>query len=190
MAVNLAPPAAADLHPVAGVELGWAEAGIRKAGRKDLLLVRIAAGSQVAAVFTRNRFCAAPVLVAREHLAALAAAAAAARLLVVNTGCANAGTGADGLRDAHRTCAAAAGLIGCSAQQVLPFSTGVIMEALPMQRLLDGLPAAARRFAPDGWRDAAEAIMTTDTVPKAASRRDRRSATPRSRSPASPRAPA
>ncbi len=165
MAVNLAPPHPAGLLPVAGVDLGWAQAGIRKAGRKDLLLVRIAPGSQVAAVFTTNRFCAAPVVVAREHLAA----DAAPRALVINTGCANAGTGAAGLADARRTCEAVAALLGCAAAQVLPFSTGVIMEALPLQRLIDGLPAAAARLAPGNWRDAAEAIMTTDTVPKAAS---------------------
>jgi len=165
MPVNLAPPDAAALRPVAGVELGWAQAGIRKSGRKDLLLVRIATGSQVAAVFTTNRFCAAPVVVAREHLAI----AAAPRALVINTGCANAGTGAPGIADARRTCEAVAALVGCTPGEVLPFSTGVIMEPLPLQRLLDGLPAAAARLGPDNWRDAAEAIMTTDTVPKAAS---------------------
>jgi glutamate N-acetyltransferase/amino-acid N-acetyltransferase len=171
VAVKLAPPDPAGLQAVAGVELGWAQAGIRKPGRKDLLLIRLAPGSHVAAVFTRNRFCAAPVLVAREHLAAAAAAGSAARLLVVNTGCANAGTGAQGVADARRTCAAAAALAGCAPIEVLPFSTGVIMEALPLQRLLDGLPAAVACLAPGNWRDAAEAIMTTDTVPKAASRR-------------------
>ena len=171
MPVNLGAPDAHGLFPVPGIDLGWAQAGIRKTGRKDLLLIRIAAGGQVAAVFTKNRFCAAPVLVAREHLAAGAAAGSAVRLLVVNTGCANAGTGQSGIADAQRTCAAAAGLVGCEPVEVLPFSTGVIMEALPMQRLLDGLPAAAARLAPGNWLDAAEAIMTTDTVPKAASRR-------------------
>lgn len=170
MAVDLAPPDAAGLLPVDGVELGWAQAGIRKSGRKDLLLVRIAPGSQVAAVFTTNRFCAAPVVVAREHLDP-SAAGAAPRALVINTGCANAGTGAPGIADARSTCEAVAALLGCAATQVLPFSTGVIMEPLPLQRLLEGLPAAAARLAPDGWRDAAEAIMTTDTVPKAASSR-------------------
>jgi glutamate N-acetyltransferase/amino-acid N-acetyltransferase len=171
MPVNLAAPAAASLNPVPGVELGWAQAGIRKPGRKDLLLVRIAPGSQVAAVFTGNRYCAAPVIVAREHLAAAAAAGSAPRLLVVNTGCANAGTGAAGIADARRSCAAAAVLAGCAPAEVLPFSTGVIMEALPLQRLIDGLPAAVASLATGHWREAAEAIMTTDTVPKAASRR-------------------
>jgi glutamate N-acetyltransferase/amino-acid N-acetyltransferase len=166
MAVNLSPPDPAALRPVAGIELGWAEAGIRKPGRKDLLLMRLAEGAAVAGVFTRNRFCAAPVLVCREQLAA----GGGIRALVVNTGCANAGTGAAGLADARATCAAAARLIGCADTQVLPFSTGVIMEPLPLQRLLDGLPQALQRLAPSHWAQAAEAIMTTDTVPKAASR--------------------
>ncbi len=166
MAVELAPPRAQDLLPVAGVELGWAEAGIRKAGRKDLLLVRIAEGANVAGVFTRNRLCAAPVLVCREHLAA-----GPVRALVVNTGCANAGTGAPGLAAARASCAAVGALLGVDAQSVLPFSTGVIMEPLPLARLVDGLPAARDRLAPAHWGQAAEAIMTTDTVPKASSRR-------------------
>jgi glutamate N-acetyltransferase/amino-acid N-acetyltransferase len=170
MPVNLQAPDPAALLPVPGVELGWAEAGIRKPGRKDLLLLRIGAGAAVGAVFTRNRYCAAPVVVAREHLARVAAGAGSVRLLVVNTGCANAGTGAAGLADARATCAAAADLAGCAAHEVLPFSTGVIMEPLPLQRLLAGLPQAAGRLAPQGWAAAAEAIMTTDTVPKAASR--------------------
>jgi len=169
VAVNLVAAQPASLLPVPGVDLGWAQAGIRKPGRKDLLLIRIAAGSQVAAVFTSNRFCAAPVVVAREHLAAARLAGTAPRLLVVNTGCANAGTGAAGIADARRTCAAAAALVGCAPGEVLPFSTGVIMEALPLARLMEGLPAAAARLAPGNWSDAAEAIMTTDTVPKAAS---------------------
>ncbi|HYA66981.1 MAG TPA: bifunctional glutamate N-acetyltransferase/amino-acid acetyltransferase ArgJ [Burkholderiaceae bacterium] len=167
MAVNLQAPQASELHPVGGVDLGWAQAGIRKPGRKDLLLIRLAAGARVAAVFTRNRFCAAPVLVAREHLAG---AAGAIRLLVVNTGCANAGTGPGGIEDARRTCAASAALIGCQGQEVLPFSTGVIMEPLPLQRLIAGLPQAVAQLAPDQWLAAAEAIMTTDTLPKARSR--------------------
>ncbi len=166
MPVNLPAPVPTDLLPVPGIELGWAEAGIRKAGRKDLLLIRIAAGAAVGAVFTQNRFCAAPVLVAREHLAR-----ATPRALVVNTGCANAGTGDSGLADARRSCAAVASLLGCGAEEVLPFSTGVIMEPLPMDRLLGGLPHAAERLRADSWFAAAEAIMTTDTVPKAASLR-------------------
>ncbi|HEX7155998.1 MAG TPA: bifunctional glutamate N-acetyltransferase/amino-acid acetyltransferase ArgJ [Burkholderiaceae bacterium] len=167
MAVNLAAPRPEDLHPVAGVELGWAEAGIRKAGRKDLLLIRVAERASVAGVFTQNRLCAAPVQVCRAHLGL----GKPIRLLVVNTGCANAGTGEQGLVDAHRTCVAAAALAGCEPAQVLPFSTGVIMEPLPTQRLIDALPQAIARLAPDRWAEAAETIMTTDTVAKAASRR-------------------
>jgi len=167
MSVNLPLPRREDLHPVAGVELGWAEAGIRKAGRKDVLVIRVAAGASVGGVFTRNRFCAAPVLVCREHLAR----ARGVRALVVNTGNANAGTGADGLRAAHATCDAVAHLLGCEPAQVLPFSTGVIMETLPVDRLVAGLPAAIGRLGPGHWLEAAEAIMTTDTQPKAASRR-------------------
>ncbi|HXW66189.1 MAG TPA: bifunctional glutamate N-acetyltransferase/amino-acid acetyltransferase ArgJ [Burkholderiaceae bacterium] len=169
MAVNLIAPQAADLYPVAGVELGWAQAGIRKPGRKDLLLIRLAPGAQVAAVFTRNRFCAAPVLVAREHLARAQAQGTGIRLLLVNTGCANAGTGQRGIADARRSCEASAAAAGCQAQDVLPFSTGVIMEALPIERLVAGLPEAVARLAADQWLGAAEAIMTTDTVPKARS---------------------
>ena len=166
MSVNLPAPVPTDLLAVPGIELGWAEAGIRKAGRKDLLLIRIAAGAAVGAVFTQNRFCAAPVLVAREHLAR-----ATPRVLVVNTGCANAGTGDSGLADARRSCAAVASLLGCRPEEVLPFSTGVIMEPLPMDRLLGGLPHAAECLRAHAWAAAAEAIMTTDTVPKAASLR-------------------
>jgi len=171
MAVNLRAPQADELYPVAGVQLGWAQAGIRKPGRKDLLLMRLGETAQVAAVFTRNRFCAAPVLVAREHLARAAALGTQIRLLVVNTGCANAGTGQAGMEDARRSCAAAAVAVGCQAQEVLPFSTGVIMEPLPLERLVAGLPQAAARLAPDQWLAAAEAIMTTDTLPKARSQR-------------------
>jgi glutamate N-acetyltransferase/amino-acid N-acetyltransferase len=167
MPVNLPLPRREDLLPVAGVELGWAEAGIRKANRKDLLIVRVAEGSSVAGVFTRNRFCAAPVLVCREHLTATPSM----RGLVVNTGNANAGTGEAGLRAARATCEAVGRLLGCAAAEVLPFSTGVIMEPLPLDRLLAGLPQAVERLAPDHWLEAAEAIMTTDTRPKAVSRR-------------------
>ena len=166
MAVNLAPPEPSSLLAVPGVDLGWAEAGIRKPGRKDLLLMRIGRGASVAGVFTRNRFCAAPVLVCREHLAA----GGGIRALIVNTGNANAGTGAPGLADARATCADVARVLDCRASEVLPFSTGVIMEPLPLQRLLAGLPQAVQRLAPGHWGQAAEAIMTTDTVPKATSR--------------------
>lgn len=167
MAVNLRSPDPSELYPVAGIQLGWAEAGIRKANRKDLLVVQIAEGASVAGVFTQNHFAAAPVLVCREHLAA----GRGVRALVVNTGNANAGTGESGLRAAHASCEAVAQLIGCHSRQVLPFSTGVIMESLPIDRLVAGLPRAIDRLAADHWLQAAQAIMTTDTVPKAASRR-------------------
>ena len=166
MPVNLKPPVAAQLLPVPGVALGIAEAGIRKANRRDLLLIRLDEGAAVAGVFTQNRFCAAPVIVCREHLASTGI-----RALVVNTGIANAGTGAPGMQAAHATCAAAARLLGCAPQQVLPFSTGVIMEPLPVERLVAGLPACVTDLREDNWAAAAEAIMTTDTLPKAASRK-------------------
>ena len=166
MPVNLLSPVAADLHPVAGVRIGVAQAGIRKAHRKDLVVLAIDPGASVAGVFTQNRFCAAPVQVCREHLAG----ARDVRALVINTGNANAGTGADGLARARLTCAAAAGLMGLRAEQVLPFSTGVIMETLPVERIKAGLPAALAALRPDGWMAAAQGIMTTDTLPKAASR--------------------
>jgi glutamate N-acetyltransferase / amino-acid N-acetyltransferase len=166
MPVNLPCPRREDLLSVAGVELGWAEAGIRKADRKDLLIVRLAEGAAVAGVFTQNRFAAAPVQVCREHLQA-----GPIRALVVNTGNANAGTGAPGLAAARATCEAAARILGVEPHAVLPFSTGVIMEPLPVDRLVAGLPAAAERLAPTHWLEAAEAIMTTDTLPKAVSQR-------------------
>ena len=166
MAVNLAAPNPKDLHPVAGVKLGIAMAGVRKAGKRDLTVITLAEGSHVAAVFTQNRFCAAPVQLCRQHLAA----GAAIRALVINTGNANAGTGADGLARAEATCAALAQQMGLKLEQVLPFSTGVIMEALPVDRIVAGLPAALADRAEDRWALAAEAIMTTDTLPKAASR--------------------
>ena len=171
MAVNLAAPDPARLHPVAGVRLGTAMAGVRKAGRRDLTVIELAPGAQVAAVFTQNRFCAAPVQVCRSHLAA--GAGGGIRALVVNTGNANAGTGEDGLARANACCAALAGLLGVAPQAVLPFSTGVIMEPLPHQRVIAGLPAALADLDARHWAEAAEAIMTTDTVPKAASRRVR-----------------
>jgi len=167
MAVNLPAPDPAALHPVAGIELGIAQAGIRKAGRKDLLLARLAPGTTVAAVFTRNRFCAAPVVLAKKHVGGVV------RALVVNTGNANAGTGRDGLRHALEVCSAVADGLGCKAQQVLPFSTGVIMEPLPVDRIVAGVPQAIAGLRPDNWATAAEAIMTTDTVAKAVSRRVR-----------------
>lgn len=170
MPVNLHAPRPEDLHPVTGVELGIAEAGIKKPNRKDLLVIRLAEGARVAGVFTRNRFCAAPVVLAREHLA-LRDPRSSIRALVVNTGNANAGTGAEGLARARRICDALARLVGCAPGQVLPFSTGVIMEPLPVERIIAGLPACVGDLSPDNWARAAEAIMTTDTVAKAVSRR-------------------
>ena len=163
MPVNLSAPLASDLHPIAGIRIGTAEAGIKKLGRKDLTVFLLDEGAAVACVFTQNRFCAAPVQVAREHLAA----GSAIRALVINTGNANAGTGADGLVRARRTCATAAQQLGVDAAQVLPYSTGVIMEPLPVERIEAGLPRAIADAAPAQWGNAALAIMTTDTVPKA-----------------------
>ncbi|MFU2488223.1 bifunctional glutamate N-acetyltransferase/amino-acid acetyltransferase ArgJ [Thauera sp. WH-1] len=165
MAVNLSTPQPAQLLPVQGVALGVAEAGIRKLNRRDLTVVELAAGSRAAGVFTRNRFCAAPVQLCREHLAM-----AAPRALVINTGVANAGTGESGLANARATCVALAKEMGVRAEQVLPFSTGVILEPLPMARLLAGLPKAVADLRADGWFDAAHAIMTTDTLAKAVSK--------------------
>jgi glutamate N-acetyltransferase/amino-acid N-acetyltransferase len=166
MPVNYATPAPDQLFPVAGVRLGVAEAGIRKANRRDLTLIELAPGSRVAGVFTQNRFCAAPVHVCRAHLKK-----EGIRALVINTGIANAGTGAPGMEAAHQSCAAVAKLMDLRADQVLPFSTGVILEPLPVERLKAGLPAVLSALKTDGWHDAAHAIMTTDTVAKAASRR-------------------
>ena len=166
MAVNLLPPRADHLLSVSGVRLGVAKAGIRKPNRKDLLLVALDEGCRVAGVFTRNRFAAAPVQVCREHLEG----ERPVRAIVVNTGVANAGTGESGLANARATCAAAATLLGIDARQVLPLSTGVIMEPLPVERLRAGLPACQAALAAGSWAEAAEAIMTTDTVPKAVSR--------------------
>lgn len=166
MPVRLDTPEAASLYPVAGVRLGIAMAGIRKADRRDLLLVELAEGTSVAAVFTQNRFCAAPVTVAREHLSV-----GSIRGLVVNTGCANAGTGESGMINARRMAAAAGSALGVPASNVLPFSTGVILEPLPIEHVEAGLPAATADLREDNWHAAAHAIMTTDTVAKAASER-------------------
>ncbi len=166
MPVNLTAPDPATLHAVKGLRLGTTMAGVRKANRRDLVLLALDKGATVAGVFTRNRFCAAPVQVCREHLAA----GGGVRAVVINTGNANAGTGADGLARARRTCASVAALMGVQAQQVLPFSTGVIMETLPVERIEAGLPAAKAALTEQGWAEAAQGIMTTDTLPKAASR--------------------
>jgi len=164
MPVNIPPLLPEHLLPVAGVTLGIAEAGIKKPGRKDLLVILLDEETQVAGVFTQNRFCAAPVIVAKQHLAQ------SVRALVVNTGNANAGTGDAGIQHALTTCSELARLAGCTTQQVLPFSTGVIMEPLPVDRIIKGLPAAVANCKADNWFTAAQAIMTTDIVPKAASR--------------------
>ncbi len=166
MPVNLTAPDPASLLPVKGVELGHAEAFIRKPNRKDLLVIRLASGSRVAGVFTQNRFCAAPVQVCKAHLES----GAQIRALVINTGNANAGTGEDGLMRARRTCEALAGLLGIADNQVLPFSTGVIMEPLPIDRVVAGLPACVADLQENNWANAAQAIMTTDIVAKACSK--------------------
>ena len=168
MPVLLPPPDAAALLPVPGVRLGVTEAAIRKLNRRDLTLIELAPGARVAGVFTQNRFCAAPVQVCRANLAT-----GGIRALVINTGVANAGTGEPGLAAAQTTCAAVARVLGIEANQVLPFSTGVILEPLPVDKLVAGLPAAREALKADGWFDACHGIMTTDTVPKAASRQVR-----------------
>ncbi|MFL6652160.1 MAG: bifunctional glutamate N-acetyltransferase/amino-acid acetyltransferase ArgJ [Sulfurifustaceae bacterium] len=164
MAVGLSglPP----LHPVPGIRLGTVAAGLRKADRRDLVVIECAAGTEAAAVFTNNRFCAAPVQVARAHLGRCTP-----RALVINTGFANAGTGEAGLDDARATCRGVAHALGCGPEEVLPFSTGVIGERFPLDRLLAALPDAVGSRSENGWGDAAHGIMTTDTVPKGASRR-------------------
>ncbi len=162
MPVNLAPIDPAALFPVTGVTLSYAEAAVKKPGRKDVLLIELAQGCQVVGVFTRNRFCAAPVHLCRSHLAS----GLPMRALVVNTGNANAGTGEDGRQRALAVCQAVAEQLGCRAEQVLPFSTGVILEPLPFEKINQALP----QRQPANWADAAEAIMTTDIQPKAASR--------------------
>jgi glutamate N-acetyltransferase/amino-acid N-acetyltransferase len=171
MPVNLTQPVAAQLLPVAGVSLGITAANIKRENRKDLLVMQLCEGARVAGVFTRNRFCAAPVIVAREHLAQAAVTGSdGIRALLVNTGNANAGTGEQGMQDTRTTCAALAGLLGCKATQILPFSTGVIMEPLPVARIAAGLPGCVANMRADNWYDAANAIMTTDIVAKAISR--------------------
>ena len=163
MPVNLRSPNPAEIYPIAGIRLGVAEAGIRKANRKDLTVILLDEGASVAGVFTQNRFCAAPVQICREHLAG----AGSVRAMLINTGNANAGTGAEGLKRARQSCTALANVLGIASNQVLPFSTGVIMEPLPIDRIEAGLPAALGDLRADNWLRAAEAIMTTDTVAKA-----------------------
>lgn len=166
MPVNLSAPEAYSLLPVKGVQLGVAKAQIRKPNRKDLLVMQLSPGSRVAGVFTKNRFCAAPVVLCKEHLAA----GSEIRALVVNTGNANAGTGEEGMQRARETCSALAELLGVSPQQMLPFSTGVILEPLPVERVVAGLPECIANLSEDNWLNAAEAIMTTDIVAKGTSR--------------------
>ena len=167
MAVNLKIPAPSDIFPVHGVEIGVTEAGIRKANRRDLTVFRLSEGSTVAGVFTRNRFCAAPVQICQEHLGS----GRLIRALVINTGNANAGTGAQGLHAATQTCEALGKLLNVGPEQVLPFSTGVILEPLPVERLIAGLPGAIAKLSPKEWFTAAHGIMTTDTQPKIHSHR-------------------
>ena len=164
MAVNL--PPLSELYPVPGIRLGTSRAQIRKKDRRDLVVIECAPGTQAAAVFTKNRFCAAPVTVAREHLSQTAP-----RALLINTGFANAGTGPEGIDDAQRSCAALATIMGCTPQAVLPYSTGVIGERLPLERLVAGLPGCLSAMSDNGWAEAAHGIMTTDTLPKGSSRR-------------------
>ena len=167
MPVNYTTPAPEALFPVPGVRLGVAEAGIRKVNRRDLTVIALDVGATVAGVFTENRFCAAPVQVCRRHLAG----SEGIRALVINTGIANAGTGEPGLKAAEATCAAVAKELGINDAQVLPFSTGVILEPLPVDRLVAGLPRAVADLKADNWHAAAHGIMTTDTIAKAASRK-------------------
>jgi len=173
MPVNYTPPTADALLPVPGITLGATAAQIKNWTRDDVLVVLAEPGTVAAGVFTQNRFCAAPVTLCREHLAQQHARGLDFRALVVNAGNANAGTGASGLADARATCVKVAQLVGCAPEEVLPYSTGVIMEPLPVARIVAGLPAATAAARADGWLDAAKAIMTTDTVPKGASRRIR-----------------
>lgn len=165
MPVNIPSLLPQQLIPIRGISLGVAEAGIKRSDRKDLLVIALDDHASVAGVFTRNRFCAAPVIIAKEHLST----AGSVRALIINTGNANAGTGEEGILHARTTCEEVAKLLGCLPQQVLPFSTGVIMEPLPVERIIDGLPRAVSDLKPDNWFAAANAIMTTDIVPKGVS---------------------
>ncbi|MEY3782809.1 MAG: bifunctional glutamate N-acetyltransferase/amino-acid acetyltransferase ArgJ [Pseudomonadota bacterium] len=172
MPVNLTAPLASSLLDIEGLRIGVTEAGIRKTNRKDLTVVLMDEGASVAGVFTQNRFCAAPVQICREHLAlSNANSAGGIRAMVINTGNANAGTGEDGLKRARSTCRTLAEKLGLAPQQILPFSTGVIMESLPHDRIAAGLDAAIGDAKMSHWLRAAEAIMTTDTVPKAFSKK-------------------
>jgi len=166
MPVKLTAPKASSLLPVRGIKLGFAEAHVRKPNRKDVLVMTLVEGSRAAGVFTQNRFCAAPVTVCKTHLAANKGI----RAILVNTGCANAGTGEDGLNRAKQSCDALGKLLSLNVNQILPFSTGVILEPLPVDKVIAGLPAAIANLKEDNWLNAAEAIMTTDIVAKGTSR--------------------
>ncbi|MGH8684654.1 MAG: bifunctional glutamate N-acetyltransferase/amino-acid acetyltransferase ArgJ [Nitrosospira sp.] len=170
MPVNCEPPLPEQLLPIKGVSLGIAEAGIKKSGRKDLLVIALDEGTKVAGVFTQNDFCAAPVVVAKEHLSN-PDSKSQIRALIINTGNANAGTGEEGIADTRATCIELARLLGCDSRQILPFSTGVIMEPLPLEKIIAGLPSAVANLKTDNWFAASQAIMTTDIVPKAVSKR-------------------
>jgi glutamate N-acetyltransferase / amino-acid N-acetyltransferase len=169
MPVNLTAPNPAHIHAVPGVTLGFAKAQIKKWQRNDVMLMRLAKGSRVAGVFTQNAFAAAPVQVCREHLSAVNQGAAPIQALIINAGNANCGTGAQGLQAARDTCAAVAQALGCDAGAVLPFSTGVILEHLPVDKIVAALPQAVGSLAVNVWCEAAQAIMTTDTIHKAVS---------------------
>ena len=171
MPVKLSAPSSASLLPVKGVQLGFAQAYVRKPNRKDVLVITLPENSRVAGVFTLNRFCAAPVILCKEFLSRDNIKQAGIRALLVNTGCANAGTGEDGLNRAKQSCEALAGLLGLKSNQILPFSTGVILEPLPVDKVIAGLPAAIENLKEDNWLNAAEAIMTTDIVSKGTSRK-------------------
>lgn len=166
MPVKLTTPVASALLPVNGITLGFAEANVRTANRKDVLVVQLVEGAHVSGVFTQNKFCAAPVIVCKQHLAATNDI----RALLVNTGNANAGTGEPGLQHAKQSCDALACLLDLNSEQILPFSTGVILEPLPVDRIINALPAAITNLKADNWFNAAESIMTTDILPKATSR--------------------
>jgi glutamate N-acetyltransferase / amino-acid N-acetyltransferase len=166
MPVKLSAPSPASLLPIRGIKLGFAEAHVRKPDRKDVLVMTLPEGSRVAGVFTLNRFCAAPVILCKEYLVQTKGI----RALLINTGCANAGTGEDGLSRAKQSCEALGKLLNIQPNQVLPFSTGVILEPLPVDKVIAGLPAAIENLKEDNWLNAAEAIMTTDIVAKGTSR--------------------
>ncbi|MBX9675800.1 MAG: bifunctional glutamate N-acetyltransferase/amino-acid acetyltransferase ArgJ [Methylotenera sp.] len=166
MPVKLTAPIASNLLPVNGVKLGFAKAHVRKPDRKDVLVITLPENSRVAGVFTQNRFCAAPVILCKAHLAETSGI----RALLVNTGCANAGTGEDGLKRAKQSCDALSALLNIAPNQVLPFSTGVILEPLPVDKVIAGMPSAIENLTEDNWLNAAEAIMTTDIIAKGTSR--------------------